>query len=174
MMGDHEQRPCTECGSPLTSKRRDALTCSSRCRSRRSRRLRWRQVSPNLQWREGAADPSDEMFGRMHIVAPTDPDAPETGGKVAKAKVEFKGLRPVDPHAPWTIHMRETPYEEQAGDSFTLGAAALFWLNDHLGEDVRVSIYAGRELDGPPLLAVDAIGELRHQHLSNGEDVWPI
>lgn len=133
-MAHNPAQPCSECGSPLVSKRRDALTCSSRCRSRRSRRLRWRQVSPNLQWREGGADPSDEMFGRMHIVALSDPDAPQT---------------------------------EQ-----TLGVAALFWLNDKLGEVVRVSIYAGRGGDGPPLLALDATGELRHKHLENDEEVY--
>jgi hypothetical protein len=50
---------------------------------------------------------------------------------------------------------------------------ARFWLNDRLGKVVSVSIYTGRG-DGPPLLALNAIGELRHNHLRNGEDVYQV
>lgn len=134
-MGGHEQL-CLECGEPFHSSRSDAITCSSRCRSRRSRRLRWRQLSPTLRWRDVEADPNDPMFSRLHVAFISDPDAPET---------------------------------EQ-----TLGAEALFWLNDRLGEVVSVHVYAGRGGDGPPLLALDATGELCHKHLSNGEDVYQV
>ena len=50
----------------------------------------------------------------------------------------------------------------------------MFWLNDHLGEDVRLSINAGRGGDGPPLLALDAVGELRHKHYDDGEHLYEV
>jgi hypothetical protein len=50
------------------------ISCSGKCRSRRSRRLRWRQVSPNLWWGEGVASPDDEMFGKLHVAFLNPPE----------------------------------------------------------------------------------------------------
>jgi hypothetical protein len=59
-------RECLECGEPFLAKRRDALTCSNACRSRRARRLRWRKRG-NVWFRTVEASPDDPMFGRLHV-----------------------------------------------------------------------------------------------------------
>jgi hypothetical protein len=148
MMGGHEQL-CLECGEPFTASRSDALTCSNACRSRRGRRLRWRQVG-NLRMRTVEAQPDDEMFGRVHFGFFSDPEAPETRGAEGEGVTEHISLGADSP-----------------------GADVLFWLNDRLGKVVSVSIYAGRG-DGPPLLALDAVGELRHKHLEDGSNVYEV
>jgi hypothetical protein len=108
-----EPQLCLECGTSLASKRRDALTCSSRCRSRRSRRLRWQQLSPNVRFRRVEASPDDPMFSKLNIAFisdPVDPDgAAETNGHPEPPKRRFRGLKPVDPDEPWTIHIGLTP-----------------------------------------------------------------
>ena len=100
-MGGHEQL-CLECGEPFAASRSDAITCSNACRSRRGRRMRWKQVG-NMRFRTVEAQPDDPMFNRMHVAFFSDPGPADD---VAKGKVNFRGSRPADLHEPWTIHLR--------------------------------------------------------------------
>jgi hypothetical protein len=72
--GAREPRLCLECGEEFSASRRDALTCSGRCRSRRSRRLRWREPRPGFRIRTVEASPDDPMFQRLNIAFFRDPD----------------------------------------------------------------------------------------------------
>jgi hypothetical protein len=123
-----EPQECLECGTEFTPSRSDALTCSSRCRSARWRRMQWREPRPGFRTRMVEAQPDDPMFGRMHVAFFTDPEpTPEANGRPEQPvdedevweidipigpkqpRARFRGLRPVDPNAPWTIHLRPKP-----------------------------------------------------------------
>jgi hypothetical protein len=58
------------------------------------------------------------MFSKLHVAFFSAPEDPAGGTSEAenpeqrkgpKGKATFRGLRPVDPNAPWTIHMRPKP-----------------------------------------------------------------
>jgi hypothetical protein len=63
-------RTCSECGEPFQPRRAGHFLCSSRCRSRRSRRLRaegYKITRPGFAWKESEASPDDPMFQRLHV-----------------------------------------------------------------------------------------------------------
>jgi hypothetical protein len=123
-----EPRPCSECGEPFQPTRKGHFLCSSRCRSRRSRRLRaegYTITRPGFAWKEGQASPDDPMFQTTHLVfinrpeePASDPDDPilvqprRPTARPEKSKgprVIFRGLLDPGPNEPWTIHLRPKP-----------------------------------------------------------------
>lgn len=57
----------------------------------------------HMTWTEGEASPDDPMFdGRTFVAFISDPEAPTPP---SEGKVTFRGLKPVDPNEPWTIHI---------------------------------------------------------------------
>jgi hypothetical protein len=69
----HTPHECLECGKSLASKRRDALTCSSRCRSRRWRRLQWHELRPGVRFRRVEAS-DDSMFNKVYFAFFPNPE----------------------------------------------------------------------------------------------------